>query len=235
MLTNDMRLVLAAQRGDRKAFTSLVRKHSPTLHLLALKLIHDPEDAREIVQDSLLKAYLHLSQFQGEARFSTWLGRITLNEALMRIRRRPQQEVASLEAHVSSLDQHPLASRIEDKHPDPEDVCRRAELGQIVRRAIHKLPPPYRSVFVLRHIQDYSTRETAEILGVSVTAVKTRLRRARVELRRRLHSLYPSGYREGRREFGRSRCRSRGAFDQRQGRFSNRDGTKGNTKSRKIS
>lgn len=213
MLTNDMRLVLAAQKGDPMAFTSLVRKHGPSLHLLALKLIRDPEDAREVVQESLLKAYLHISQFQGEARFSTWLGRIALNEALMRIRRKPPHEFASLDENISSHDDHPLVSRIEDNAPSPEYTCQRAEVGGILAQAIRKLAPHYRNVFVLRHVQDYSTRETAEILGVSVTAVKTRLRRARVELRRRLHKFYESDYRAERRDRCSSGCKSRGSFE----------------------
>jgi RNA polymerase sigma-70 factor, ECF subfamily len=196
MLTNDVRLVKAALNGEQNAFTSLVRKHQRPAYLLALKLIRDPEDAREVVQESFLKAYLHLDQFQGDARFSTWLGRITLNEALMRIRRRPGREEISLDEEAPDMSSLPLSVRLRDMGLDPEAAVRRAEIRHVVRGAIAKLTPPYRQVFVLRHLEECSTRETAEILGLTVTAVKTRLRRARVELHRRLHPFYKSGCRE---------------------------------------
>jgi RNA polymerase sigma-70 factor, ECF subfamily len=195
MLTNDKRLVRAARRGDHKAFTNLVQLHFRPAYLLALKVTRDPEDAREVVQESLFKAYLHLSQFQEEARFSTWLGRITLNEALMRIRRRAPLVLLSLDDKISPVDGHSLPSGIPDERLDPESACRSAESRRIVHRAIHSLAPHYRSVFILRHVQDFSTRETAEILRLSVTTVKTRLRRARSELRRRLHDFHESGCR----------------------------------------
>jgi RNA polymerase sigma-70 factor, ECF subfamily len=196
MLTNDVRLVRAARNGDQDAFASLVRKHKQPAYLLALKLIHDPEDAREVVQESLLKAYLHLDQFQGDSRFSTWLGRITLNEALMRIRRRPVREEIPLDEGATGTQATPLSAKLRDDTPDPERAFRQAEFRWIIRGAIAKLTPPYRQVFVLRHLEDCSTRETAEILGLTVTAVKTRLRRARVELHRRLHTFYKTGCRE---------------------------------------
>ncbi len=196
MLTNDVRLVRAARNGDQDAFASLVRKHKQPAYLLALKLIRDPEDAREVVQESLLKAYLHLDQFQGDSRFSTWLGRITLNEALMRIRRRPAREEIPLDEGPTHPQMSPLSARLRDNAPDPERAYRQIEFRYIIRGAIEKLTAPYRRVFILRHLEDCSTRETAEILGLTVTAVKTRLRRARVELHRRLHTFYKSGCRE---------------------------------------
>lgn len=216
MLTNDVRLVRAARKGDQDAFASLVRKHKQPAYLLALKLIRDPEDAREVVQESLLKAYLHLDQFQGNSRFSTWLGRITLNEALMRIRRRPVREEIPLDEGATGTPANPLSARLRDEAPDPERAFRQAEFRWIIRGAIAKLTPPYRQVFVLRHLEDCSTRETAEILGLTVTAVKTRLRRARVELHRRLHTFYKSGCREsgGMRENEKPRLRRKAkAFD----------------------
>jgi RNA polymerase sigma-70 factor, ECF subfamily len=213
MLTNDMRLVRAAQRGNHRAFTNLVQGHFQAAYLLALKVTRDPEDAREVVQESLFKAYLHLRQFQGEARFSTWLGRITLNEALMCIRRRTPLVLVSLDAKISPGDEHNLPSGIPDRRQDPESASRFAESRRIVHRAIHSLAPHYRSVFILRHIHDCSTRETAEILGLSVTTVKTRLRRARSELRRRLHNFHESG-RRGRLPANRWRnCNSQGPVE----------------------
>lgn len=196
MLTNDVRLVKAAREGDQNAFTSLVRKHQQPAYLLALKLMRDPEDAHEVVQESLFKAYLHLDQFQGDAKFSTWLGRITLNEALMCIRRRPAGEEVSLDDELSPSAAVPVRSRLHDKEPDPERAFRHAEFRRIVRGAVSRLAPNYRQVFVLRHLEECSTRETAEILGLTVTAVKTRLRRARVELHRRLHPFFESDFRE---------------------------------------
>jgi RNA polymerase sigma-70 factor (ECF subfamily) len=209
MLTNDVRLVKAARKGNQDAFASLVRKHRQPAYLLALKFIRNPEDAHEVVQESLLKAYLHLDQYQGDARFSTWLGRITLNEALMRIRRRPAREEISLDETPSPSASASPSSALRDTQEDPERAFRRSEYHQIIRGAVAKLAPGYRQVVVLRHLEECSTRETAEILGLTVTAVKTRLRRARVELHRRLHPFYASGCREsgGVRETGKRRPR----------------------------
>lgn len=205
MLTNDVRLVKAARKGNQDAFASLIRKHRQPAFLLALKAIRNPEDAQEVVQESLLKAYLHLDQFQGDARFSTWLGRITLNEALMRIRRRPAcEEIPLEEFDASSVSQSP-SFKMPGAEMDPERAFRHEEFYRVVRGAVEKLAPSYRQVVFLRHLQECSTRETAEILGLTVTAVKTRLRRARVELHRKLHSYYSSGCREssGKRNLGR--------------------------------
>jgi RNA polymerase sigma-70 factor, ECF subfamily len=196
MLTNEVRLVTAARKGNQDAFTSLIRKHRQPAFLLALKIIRNPEDAHEVVQESLLKAFLHLDQFKGDARFSTWLGRITLNEALMRIRRRPASEEMPLEEFDASTLSESHAFKMPGVEMDPERTFRRAEFHRVVRGAVEKLAPGYRQVVVLRHLQECSTRETAEILGLTVTAVKTRLRRARVELHRRLHPFYLSGRRE---------------------------------------
>jgi RNA polymerase sigma-70 factor, ECF subfamily len=209
MLTNEMRLVKAARKGNQEAFANLVRHHRQSIYMMALRLIRDPEDAQEVVQESLLKAYLHLGQFQGEARFSTWLGRITLNETLMRIRRRPPQDPISLDESGFPFEEHPLISQIADGNPEPEATCRNAELRSVVHRVVRTLAPRYRNVFVLRLIHDYSTRETAEILGLSATTVKTRLRRARVELRRRLKPFYASGCREGLAAFAARTCKLR--------------------------
>jgi RNA polymerase sigma-70 factor, ECF subfamily len=206
MLTNEMGLVRAARRGNEEAFTSLIQQHERTIYLLAIRIIHDPEEARDVVQDSLLKAYVHLNQFQGEARFSTWLTRIALNEALMRARRKPAGEQISLEEQVSEAPARFFDRYLEDDHPDPETACQCAESERIVAQALHTLTPPYRSVFLLRHLREYSTRETAEILGISRTAVKTRLRRARLQLRRRLHDFISSGRRTWRPGFSSPRC-----------------------------
>lgn len=217
MLTNEMGLVRAARKGNHDAFTSLIRHHERTIYLLAIRVIHDPEDAREVVQDSLLKAFIHLHQFQGQARFSTWLTRIALNEALMRIRRKPAREDVSLEEQAFSPSASSLDRYLEDGHPDPESACQRTESESILARAINTLAPAYRDVFVLRHLREYSTRETAEILGISVTAVKTRLRRARLQLRRALSEFYRSGCRHSHASRSSARCRK--------GRISSRDRT----------
>jgi RNA polymerase sigma-70 factor (ECF subfamily) len=143
------------------------------------------EDAEEVVQEAFLKAFQNLDRFEERSRFSTWVTRITVNTALMRIRSRRGHETVPLHEEAPD-DPSALAEEVADWRPDPEQLYNRKELHAILARALSGLPQSYSTVFVLRDLEGFSTTETAEALGLSATAVKARLLRARLQLRQRL-------------------------------------------------
>jgi RNA polymerase sigma-70 factor (ECF subfamily) len=137
------------------------------------------------VQDAFLKAYQNLGQFQGQSKFYTWLVRIAVNEALMRLRRRRPERMVSLDEDVKTEDDS-VPREVADWSPNPEQQYSQAELKDILTRTIQGLPPSFRTVFVLRDVEGLSTEEAAEALDLSIPAVKSRLLRARLQLRERL-------------------------------------------------
>jgi RNA polymerase sigma-70 factor (ECF subfamily) len=179
-------LVAAAKKGDTAAFEELVHRYESKIFRLTNNITHNREDAEDAMQDAFLKAYAHLDSFQGDSRFYTWLVRIAANEALMRLRkRRPNQ--FSLDEPIETENESDLLPReIVDWRPNPEKEYSDAERRKIVSEFIQTLEPDYRVVLVLRDIEDLSTQETADTLGLSVTAVKSRLLRARLKLREKL-------------------------------------------------
>ena len=175
----EMELVRAAKRGDLDAFDQLVQRNSGPILRIALHISRRREDAEEIAQETFLKAFKHLSSFQVRARFSTWLTRIAVNMAFVKVRGfRPERTVSiSDDARDDELGSHPV-----DWRPNPEQLYSRLELRNILRKVLESLPLGYSTVFWLR-IEGFSITETAEILGISEPAVKTRLLRARLQLR----------------------------------------------------
>lgn len=214
-LTTELRLVKAARHGDQEAFASLVRQQGRRIYLLALRILRRPEDAEEVVQESLWKAYSKLEQFQGESRFSTWLARITLNEALMHLRKLPAREEISLEEMTAPSGESAAPTQMRDQAPNPEEACASRELRRTVRDAVARLQQPYRTVVAMRSLEEFTTAETAQLLGLSPTGVKTRLRRARLRLRQRLDRLEVPSQRESCQAYsnkGRHSLGSRTAF-----------------------
>jgi RNA polymerase sigma-70 factor (ECF subfamily) len=138
-----------------------------------------------VVQDAFLKAYGNLNQFQEQSKFYTWLVRIAVNEALMKLRRRRPERMVSLDEDVKT-EEDSVPREVADWSPNPEQLYTQAELRDILGRTIQGLPPTFRTVFVLRDVEGLSTEETAEALELSVPAVKSRLLRARLQLRERL-------------------------------------------------
>jgi len=179
----DLPLVEATASGDLSAFEELVRRYDAKLLRIAQQVTHNLEDAQEAVQETFLKAYQKLHQFQRNSKFSTWLTRITLNESFMKLRKRRFNEM-SLELESPDGDHLPLD--LADWSPNPEQMCSRNELREILRTALETLPQSLRVVFVLRDIEEFSIKDTAEILNLHETAVKARLFRARLQLRERL-------------------------------------------------
>ena len=184
-------LVSAARAGDAAAFEELVSRYERKIFRLAQNITGNREDAEDAMQEAFLKSYLHLDHFQGDSRFYTWLVRITVNEALMRLRKRRPNQV-SLDEPVETEDAI-LPREIEDWGPSPEQRYAQTELQQILNEAIEMLDPAFRVVFVLRDVEELSTEETAALLGLSAAAVKSRLLRARLKMRQRLNRHFRTG------------------------------------------
>jgi RNA polymerase sigma-70 factor (ECF subfamily) len=181
-------LVAAARRGDAAAFEQLVSRYERKIFRLEMNITQNREDAEDAMQEAFLKAYLNLKWFEGKSRFYTWLVRIAVNEGLMKLRRRRPNQV--------SIDQPPdleaaqYVTELEAWGPDPEQQYAQAQLQEILNSAISELEEEYRIVFTLRDIEQISTEETAELLGLSVPAVKSRLLRARLKLRQKLNRYF---------------------------------------------
>lgn len=179
----------ALQAGDRAEFSRLVEAYSANIYRLGMKMLNHPQDAEDVLQETFLKAYRHLKGFDGRSRLSTWLFRIATNEALM-ILRRQRPDILSLDEPLETMegDQEPV--QIVDWCCLPENEMVSKEAKKHLDLAVDKLPHNLRVVFLLRDIEDLSTQETAEVLGLSETAVKTRLSRARMRLREELSSYF---------------------------------------------
>ncbi|MFY9726914.1 MAG: sigma-70 family RNA polymerase sigma factor [Bryobacteraceae bacterium] len=183
--TDEAALVAQSREGDARAFGELVRRYERKIFRLAQHVTQNREDAEDVLQETFLKAYEHLDQFQGTARFYTWIVRIAVNQALMKLRRRRTDRSVSLDEAIDT-GEDTIVREVAAWDENPEQRFSRAELGQILDSAIQSLEPAYQSVFVLRDIDELSTEETADALGLSIPAVKSRLLRARLQLREKL-------------------------------------------------
>ena len=177
-------LVAAAKSGDLASFEELVNRYERRVFRLTMHITQNREDAEDATQDAFLKSFQHLPDFQGDSRFYTWLVRIAANEALMRLRKRRPNQV-SLDEPVQGEDDL-IPREVEDWGPSPEQRYAQSELHEILDQVIDQLDPDFRTVFVLRDIEELSTEETAQAMGISVPAVKSRLLRARLKLRQKL-------------------------------------------------
>ena len=166
-----------------------MRRYDRNVFRIAQHITQNREDAEDVVQDAFLKAYQNLGQFQGQSKFYTWLVRIAVNEALMRLRRRRPERMVSIDEDVKT-EEDSMPREIADWSPNPEQLYTQAELKDILGKTIQGLPPSFRTVFVLRDVEGLSTEETAAALELSVPAVKSRLLRARLQLRERLNKYF---------------------------------------------
>jgi RNA polymerase sigma-70 factor (ECF subfamily) len=182
--THDFSLDLL-RAGDKAEFARLVEAYSGVIYRLAVKMLDNPQDAEDVLQETFIKAYKALPNFDGRSSPSTWLYRIATNEALMVLRKRKQPFISIDEPlETTGIEQEPL--QITDWCCLPEDELMSTEAQSYMNEAVEELPPNLRVVFLLRDIEGLSTRETAEVLDLSETAVKTRLSRARLRLREML-------------------------------------------------
>jgi len=179
----------ALRDGDRAEFARLVEAYSPMIYRLGLKMLNNPQDAEDILQETFIKAYRHIGNFDGRSSVSTWLYRIATNEALMSIRRkRPETISFDVPSVYDTEPQEPL--QIVDWCCLPEDEFLTSEGRSRLDEAANRLPTSLRVVFILRDIEGLSTRETAEVLEISEMAVKARLSRARLRLREDLSEYF---------------------------------------------
>ena len=186
---DDLVLVHASQGGDVAAFEELVRRYDRKLLRIAQHVTNNLEDAEEAVQEAFFKAYRKLNQFQGNAKFSTWLIRIALNESITKLRKRRKAKELSLDENAQAEDNN-LPRDVADWAPNPEQLYGASELRKILIERLQDLEPGLRTVFVLRNVEGLSTDETAEILGLNEAAVRSRLFRARLQLREGLSKYF---------------------------------------------
>lgn len=178
-------LIARAKAGDDTAFTELLSRYERKIYRLAKNITQNDEDAEDVMQEAFLKAYSHLDSFQGNSKFYTWIVRIAVNESLMKLRKRKSDKLVSLDEQVDTGEDM-VPREIAVWEDNPEAQYSQEELRGILDKSVESLAPIFRSVFVLRDIEDLSTEETSEALGISIPAVKSRLLRARLQLRERL-------------------------------------------------
>ena len=181
----DLDLVHAAKNGDVAAFEQLVSRYDRKLLRIAQSITHNREDSQDAVQEAFLKAYQNLSAFREDSKFSTWLIRITVNQALMKLRKQRGTAETSLDEDFGD-EGDILPREVKDWAPNPEQLCWASELRNILRNALEELRPISRTVFILRDIEGLTIDQTAVALNMSQTAVKARLWRVRLQLREAL-------------------------------------------------
>jgi RNA polymerase sigma-70 factor (ECF subfamily) len=192
----EQQLILSVQRGQHELFYELVRPYERRVYAAALAILRNEQDAEDAAQEAMLKAFANIRQFRAEARFSTWLIQITVNEALMRRRRERTVVMEGMDGHRSGQENEETeyAPRdFADWREIPSEALERKEVRQHLAEALATLDRKYREVFVLRDVEHLNIQETAETLGITVASVKTRLLRARLMLR----DLLATGWQQG--------------------------------------
>jgi RNA polymerase sigma-70 factor, ECF subfamily len=193
---DDDLLVPAARAGDRSAFVELYERHSRKLLPRIYRITKNREDAEDAFQDAVLRAFAHMKGFEGRSNFTSWLTRIAINSALMVLRKRRGGEVSIDQIFDDSENSRAWEPR--DLTETPEARYARRESEELVRSAIQRLPCIFREAVELQHSRDYSSSQIAEELGISVSAAKSRLTRARRAMRRRLSGTRPRNASNGR-------------------------------------
>jgi RNA polymerase sigma-70 factor (ECF subfamily) len=190
--TTESALVTAAKAGDYDAFEQLVNRYEHKIYRLGLNITGNPEDAEDVLQETFLKAFENLARFREDSRFYTWIVRIGVNQALMKLRKRRTDKSVSLDDPIEENGEV-IPRDFADWGPNPEQLLGRTETREIMEKAIQNLPVSFRTVFQLRDVEGLSTEETAEMLGLTISAVKARLFRARLRLREELAKFFKRG------------------------------------------
>lgn len=183
---NDEKLAALAAAGDAAAFEMLVSRHQARVYRLAWRLTQSEADAQDVLQETFLAAYRGLQSFRGASRFSTWLYRVAMNAALMHRRQQSRRRTEPLDAYLPRFDENgqhaaePADLRIASR---ADEILDQKQLAQRAREGLERLPDMYRDAFVLRDLQELSTDEVAELLGIDRAAVRQRVHRARLMLR----------------------------------------------------
>src|SRR6267142_3872263 len=187
----------AGKRGDSAAFEILYKQSANTVFRIARRMMRNNEDAEDVVQESFQQAFIHPKSFNGDSRFSTWLSRIAINAALMKLRKKHRLRDVSLD--ISTETEEPSARiEVEDQGPNPEQLYAQEEQQRILSEAMNQLTPGMRKAIELRELDERSTEETARIMGISVSAVKARVFHGRKKLRERLNHFVGSAWTSGR-------------------------------------
>ncbi|MCA9268796.1 MAG: sigma-70 family RNA polymerase sigma factor [Planctomycetales bacterium] len=187
-------LLAALRRGDEAAFESLVRRNGPRMLAVARRFLQQDQDAQDAVQDAFLSAFKSLDRFEGNSSLATWLHRIAVNSALMKLRQRQRKSEKMIDDLLPKFTADGHMARPAENWPVTHDTAvQDRELQRVVRQKIDELPETYRTVLLLRDIEEHSTEETAQLLDITPGAVKTRLHRARMALREALSGHILSG------------------------------------------
>ena len=184
---DEQRLIRLGLKGNQAALEALFARHSGALYQSALKLLGNPEDAEDALQEGMLSAFKNLRRFEGRSKFSSWLTRIVINAALMRLRSQRAHRTVSADEPLGEAEST-LAEQLADPAPDPERLYARKELRRLLDRNLTELPPDMRTAVLLRDIEGLSTQEAAEALGVPENTLKSRLHRARLQLAEQIQS-----------------------------------------------
>jgi RNA polymerase sigma-70 factor (ECF subfamily) len=179
----ELALIERIRAGERELFMDLVRPYQKLVYSMAVSVLKSEQDAEDVAQEALFKAFKNLAQFRGECKFSTWIIQITVNEARHRLRRANRANEESIDAGIESDEGDYIPVDLADWREIPSEALQRKELRECLHRAIGSLKPIYRDVLILRDIQHMSVAETAEALKISEASVKTRLLRARLQVR----------------------------------------------------
>jgi len=188
-VAEESELVSQARSGNTRAFSELLERYERKIFRLAQHITQNREDAEDVLQETFLKAYEHLDQFQGNSKFYTWVVRIAVNQALMKLRKRKTDRTVSIDEGIDTGEDI-VVREIAAWDENPEQQYSRDEMNMILNTAVESLAPAYRTVFVLRDVEEFSTEETAEALELSIPAVKSRLLRARLQLREKLSKFF---------------------------------------------
>jgi RNA polymerase sigma-70 factor, ECF subfamily len=204
-LVTDDELLRRIRAGEREFYYDLVAPHERKAFVIALSILRNETDAEDCVQDAVLKALRHLDQFRGECKFGTWLIGIVMNEAKMRLRKLRTGLHESLDTTLTDYDGNYVPTVFGDWREVPSEALERKEMRDVLKRAVESLKDIYRDVFVLRDVEGHDVATTAQILGVSQETVKTRLLRARLQLRDLLAPIFKKGFALAREPFKKGR------------------------------
>lgn len=180
---NEAELIRLVCEGDREAFYRLVQPYERTVYTTAMSILNNQADAEEVAQEAILKGLVALPRFRGEAKFSTWLIQITINEARLKLRKDRRHLYESVDAQQTDEEGDCFPKDFADWREIPSEELQRKQLREALKRALESLPPKYREVLILRDVRHLNIQETAQVLGITEGCVKTRLLRARFHMR----------------------------------------------------
>jgi RNA polymerase sigma-70 factor, ECF subfamily len=186
--TNEAELIRRILAGEKELFHELIRPYERMVYLSCFSILKNATEAEDAAQEAVISAYRHLGTFRGDAKFSTWLVTIAMNQGRMRLRKAKGVTLESIDELVEGQEGEYTPAPLTDWREIPLEALERKELREALRMAVSELPDIYRQVFALRDLQDMDIQETATALGLSVGVVKVRLHRARIMLQKRLVS-----------------------------------------------